>query len=311
MTDAEQFEQFIMSPALDEFVQVNADKYRAKWRAMFAKAGTIKKTAARWSWNWPAFFLGGVWMLYRKMYAPGIFWLAVVAVLVIYPTLPGDLPGQDAMGSLPLILFLVAGMFGNGWYFQHVYKRVSGANGISSHKGVSWPSALAGGALYLAGSAAFILFAPSILADLSTQVAETPVAHVGEPTRSVAVSNPTGFGALEPWQKYAGAHPGEFAETSQLHPVFKERLGDGYEEFVAGLGVSSGMEMLGRYLVGNGCTQHACSLSGSFVSIDVIDGEIFAARMEEGWSEPRILTGADTKVTDEVISRYDEWRKEF
>jgi len=305
-TDAEHFEQFIENPALDQMVQRNTEYYRTKWRGMFSKAQSLKKMQTARSWNWPGFFLGGFWMLYRRMYMTGaIYLIGLSAISAVNTFTDWQVPS-----IILLVPYLLTGMYGTTWYFQHIYKRVtatSGATRSSGTAGVSWPAAITGTALFIAinigiavagfgGFNGLMSSSPDGLKDVAGSAVSTPSAS----------QKPS-------WEKYVGKHPAEFAQMPEPHSILQERLGDRYDQFAEGLGVSStSMEIIGRrYLIGEGCTQNDCAGSGSFLSIDIIDGEIFAARMEAGWTEPLILTGADATVTDEVISRYDAWRREF
>ncbi|ATX82811.1 Protein of unknown function (DUF2628) [Mariprofundus ferrinatatus] len=64
------------------------------------------------SWNWPAFFFPGPWLLYRKMYGPGvtILLLSFIPILNWFIWLP---------------VGIIAGVFGNSYYHKHVNKKIN------------------------------------------------------------------------------------------------------------------------------------------------------------------------------------------
>ena len=72
----------LSSEPLDEevlrlYIGKNADRYLKKFRAFqTGKEGSFVVT-----WNWPAFWLGFIWMLYRKMY----LWALIAFILVLTP----------------------------------------------------------------------------------------------------------------------------------------------------------------------------------------------------------------------------------
>ena len=76
-------------------------------------------------WHWPAMLVTWYWMLYRKM------WLAALIYFFV-PGMVGGIVGAmlprafGPLGGLAvwLALFIVPGMFANGWYFRHCEKKI-------------------------------------------------------------------------------------------------------------------------------------------------------------------------------------------
>jgi len=63
MVIKELFENF-SEDTIRSFVSKNSDYYLKKWKYMLEKNSKV-------SWNWPAFFFGFWWFLYRKMFLYG------------------------------------------------------------------------------------------------------------------------------------------------------------------------------------------------------------------------------------------------
>jgi type IV pilus assembly protein PilA len=92
------------------------------------------------SWNWPAFFVTFLWLLYRRMYglAVGYFFLLPFLFAVVLTVLVGTLgPNLGMIVYWPIALaayFVVVPMFANAVYHWHVKRRlVSLANHAPSH----------------------------------------------------------------------------------------------------------------------------------------------------------------------------------
>ncbi|MDQ7056660.1 MAG: DUF2628 domain-containing protein [Persephonella sp.] len=97
------------------FIGKNADYYIEKFKKFEESGGAL-------SWNWAAFFLGLLWVFYRKMYLYG-------AIILLGIFLIGAL---TAVGSNPLLsigiqlwLWIGFGAFGNYLYYTFVKKKVS------------------------------------------------------------------------------------------------------------------------------------------------------------------------------------------
>ena len=154
MTESDELDAFLQNPALDLFLQSNADFYKRKWQLMSTRAQSVEKMAATSSWNWAAFFLGFSWLLYRKMYL-----YAIVAMgILIAPDIVGAVIGQDfdIIGrGLGLAVGIALGQFGNAWYFKRSFEQIKEAERSSgdpaevrerlrARGGASWISAIFG-----------------------------------------------------------------------------------------------------------------------------------------------------------------------
>ena len=92
------------------------------------------------SWNWPAFFLTALWLLYRKMWAAALlYWIGlplalggVAAVLTATGLLSGVV--ADLVTSVMYYAFslTLVPMFANKLYFDHAQKKVEGVKGSYS-----------------------------------------------------------------------------------------------------------------------------------------------------------------------------------
>jgi hypothetical protein len=85
------------------FLGNKADHYLRKFR-FFGVRGTNSFAV---TWNWPAFFLGFIWMLYRKMY----LWALVSFVIALTPV------------AFPLTM-IGWGIVGNYLYYSHARKKI-------------------------------------------------------------------------------------------------------------------------------------------------------------------------------------------
>ena len=99
------------------FVGENAGYYLRMWRARLA--GTETDTG----FNWAAFFLGGIWLVYRKLYGAAAFFFGIV-VLESVVEVSLNLP-RAAWYLGTLVVSLIFGTCGNRWYFTRAEKTVS------------------------------------------------------------------------------------------------------------------------------------------------------------------------------------------
>ncbi|MDO4794717.1 MAG: GYF domain-containing protein [Brachymonas sp.] len=119
------------SPAdpLALFVGENYSFYARRW------AESDQRFGGKLSWNWAAFFLGPIWMVYRKMYAHCAALLAASLVLTAIAQASGAsvediLKWQMQAG--PAISFLL-GLFGNWLYRLHAERKVRQIIDASGH----------------------------------------------------------------------------------------------------------------------------------------------------------------------------------
>ena len=72
-------------------------------------------------WNWCAFLLSGIWMLYRKMY---LFFFGLTAISVIITMLFGELMDNQVFNLvISLALGACVGLFGDKLYYIHAKRK--------------------------------------------------------------------------------------------------------------------------------------------------------------------------------------------
>lgn len=98
-----------------DFIRKNAHYYCRKFNEMRMTGKTI-------TWNWPAWFFGPFWCLYRKMYKIGLIVIGVQLLAVIAPVL-------ESLISLATSLTL--GMLGNYFYKSYTTEEIQKARGYS------------------------------------------------------------------------------------------------------------------------------------------------------------------------------------
>ncbi|MEJ2128762.1 MAG: pilin [Woeseiaceae bacterium] len=111
----------------------NTDYYARKFEKFQSGGGSI-------SWNWPAFFISSVWLLYRKMWLLAfLYWIVLpfsLSFLSTFVTLMVDaspIAGELAYyGLYFLIAFILLPMFANRLYFAHAKRKADKVAGIIS-----------------------------------------------------------------------------------------------------------------------------------------------------------------------------------
>lgn len=107
------------------FVGPKSDYYLDKWRPLDSDQG--RNTG----FNWAAFFLSGLWLPYRKMYAVtailyGIILVETVAEEVVFVEILGRLEAPAALTrAIGLLVSIVCGAYGNQWYRSHARKVIA------------------------------------------------------------------------------------------------------------------------------------------------------------------------------------------
>ncbi|MBQ3611177.1 MAG: DUF2628 domain-containing protein [Firmicutes bacterium] len=104
------------------YIQKNVDKYLRKFDKMNAAGSGA-------SWNWCAFLFTFSWMVYRKMYGLAVIvMLAMFAIefsagmLSIYAD--GGTSANLLINVIDIVICIVIGVLGNGWYQTKVNKLV-------------------------------------------------------------------------------------------------------------------------------------------------------------------------------------------
>ena len=101
----------------------NSDYYIASWTGARKEKGGV---------NWAALLFGGLWLPFRRMYGIATaLWGAVLALTVLERTVPWQLGYRNAPPALDrllgLVLGIICGVAGNGWYLRHLRKVIAAA----------------------------------------------------------------------------------------------------------------------------------------------------------------------------------------
>ena len=118
---------FSDSTSLDSVASVNQPeqdralfvglKYESYYQAQFEKITPKKQYAG---FNIAAFFLGVVWLFYRKMYSYGFMYIGLIVVIGMVEILLGIESSGANIG-----LAVAFGMFGNTLYRHHVDQQIA------------------------------------------------------------------------------------------------------------------------------------------------------------------------------------------
>jgi hypothetical protein len=99
------------------FVGENYEYYRAKWQK------SADNNNNPMSWNWAAFFLGVVWLVYRKMYNYALIFAGFIVLDMIIESF---FPLPAAIGNMVnLMIALAFGFYGNFLYKLHMANKVN------------------------------------------------------------------------------------------------------------------------------------------------------------------------------------------
>lgn len=111
----------------------NANYYLNKFDAFKSQGGSV-------SWNWPAFFIASIWLLYRKMWLNAfLYWIVLpITLMVITGVLAtagaGAASGLFYYGSYWFITFIIMPMFANRLYYQHAQKKINKVVSVTSSR---------------------------------------------------------------------------------------------------------------------------------------------------------------------------------
>lgn len=103
--------------AAASFVGPNLDKYWKRWISMAARA-------SKTSWHWPSFFLGPIWMGYRRMHSEAFASIAILAVATLLVAFAARDAEEGASAAIPayivanLVCMILFGVFGNFLYLR-------------------------------------------------------------------------------------------------------------------------------------------------------------------------------------------------
>ena len=108
---------------LRAFVGENADYYLHKWRPLLRRQGTGA------GFNWAAFFLFYLWLVYRKMYLVAVAIYAILLMVsiaedVVFLGFHADTTTPQIAQVVALVAAIVCGAFGNRWYLSYARKAI-------------------------------------------------------------------------------------------------------------------------------------------------------------------------------------------
>ena len=101
----------------------NFPTYRQRWRL---DQGVAESAG---SWHWPAFLIGVIWMMYRRMYRLAAIWAGTLVFFSIAEALL-DVPEGVSM-VITLVLNITAAVYGNRWYLSHCQRQIAQARAMA------------------------------------------------------------------------------------------------------------------------------------------------------------------------------------
>ena len=109
------------------FINQSSDYYIPKWYDFKSGKSIV-------SFNIAPFFLGVLWMLFRKMYLASFIWLGVtIAIGFLEEFLIEQNQWYEARGAIEtifnLIFAIVMGLFGNWFYYLSAERKIQGIRG--------------------------------------------------------------------------------------------------------------------------------------------------------------------------------------
>ena len=123
----------------DEFIAFignNAPKYLLKFKKFNIEG--IDNFAA--TWHWPAFIVGSLWMLYRKLY----LWALIAFILSLIP-------------YINIAAWMAFGITGNYIYYKHAKKKIFEVKAAQPSSGISTTLSQIGGVNKWVASIAIII----------------------------------------------------------------------------------------------------------------------------------------------------------
>ncbi|MGH6762268.1 MAG: hypothetical protein ACRECW_11850 [Phyllobacterium sp.] len=115
----------------------------------------------------------------------------------------------------------------------------------------------------------------------------------------------TGWADLEP---EAMSHPYDLFANADVYAEAQALLGGGLAAFARGLSVASEPEFVaGRFIVGDGCVPHSCTLSDAFIAVDTKDHKLFVAQKAD--SKLDMIQPDRSQWPAEMIEKLDEFAK--
>ncbi|WP_401735659.1 DUF2628 domain-containing protein [Stenotrophomonas muris] len=80
------------------------------------------------TWHWPAFLIGVIWMVYRRMYRLAAIWAGVLVFFSIAEALLGVPEGVSTV--ITLVINITAAVYANRWYLAHCQREIARARAL-------------------------------------------------------------------------------------------------------------------------------------------------------------------------------------
>lgn len=120
------------APALEDDIALyaavvggNFPIYRQRWRLDQGVAG------GSGTWHWPAFLIGVIWMVYRRMYTLAAIWAGMLVFFSIAEALLGVPEGVSMV--ITLVINTLAAVYANRWYLAHCQREIARARALAGN----------------------------------------------------------------------------------------------------------------------------------------------------------------------------------
>ncbi|MCF3531105.1 MULTISPECIES: DUF2628 domain-containing protein [Stenotrophomonas] len=97
--------------------------YRQRWRL---DQGIAEGNG---TWHWPAFLIGVIWMVYRRMYRLAAIWAGMLVFFSIAEALLGVPEGVSMV--ITLAINVTAAVYANRWYLAHCQREIARARALA------------------------------------------------------------------------------------------------------------------------------------------------------------------------------------
>ncbi|KMU61568.1 hypothetical protein STRNTR1_3545 [Stenotrophomonas maltophilia] len=97
--------------------------YRQRWRLDQGVAD------GNGTWHWPAFLIGVIWMVYRRMYRLAAIWAGMLVFFSIAEALLGVPEGVSMV--ITFVINITAAVYANRWYLAHCQHEIARARALA------------------------------------------------------------------------------------------------------------------------------------------------------------------------------------
>lgn len=104
-------------------------------------------------------------------------------------------------------------------------------------------------------------------------------------------------------------HPMDLLANADIYAVAQTMLGSGLTEYARGLSVASEPEFIDeRFIVGDGCVPHLCTVTDSFIAVDTKEHKLFVAQKAD--SKVAMVMPEKAQWPAELAARLDAFGEE-